>query len=102
MNVSLTKRVLDLETIIEVIKALILVKNGEKEIDDIDHLSNRRIKLIGELLQHQVRIGLLKVERTFLERCSLISTNDFSIQHLINSRAFSSQINDFFARSPLS
>jgi len=102
INVSLNKRVLDLETLGEIIKNLLKVKKGEKEIDDIDHLSNRRIKLIGELLQHQVRIGLLKVERTFLERCSLISTNDFSIQHIINSRVFSSQINDFFARNPLS
>jgi len=102
LDASLNKRVLDLETVIEVIKNLLKVKNGERDIDDIDHLSNRRVKLIGEMLQHQVRVGLLRVERTFLERCSLISNNDFSIQHLINSRAFSSQINDFFARSPLS
>lgn len=102
MKVSLSKRVLELDTIIEAIKYLLKVKNGECELDDIDHLSNRRIKLIGELLQHQVRVGLLKIERTFLERCSLIANDDFSIQHLINSRAFSSQINDFFQRSPLS
>jgi DNA-directed RNA polymerase subunit beta len=102
MNVSLNKRCLDLETVIEIIKNLLKVKNGEREIDDIDHLANRRVKLIGELLQHQVRIGLLRVERTFVERCSLVSSNDFSIQHLINSRAFSVQIHDFFARSPLS
>ena len=101
-NVSLSKRVLDLDTLVEVIKNLLKVKAGEKDTDDIDHLSNRRIKLVGELLQHQIRIGLLKVERTFMERCSIISNNDFSIQHLINSRAFSSQINDFFGRSPLS
>ena len=102
MNVPLHKNTLDLDTIIEVIKNLLKVKNGKKDTDDIDHLSNRRVKLIGELLQYQVRIGLLRVERTFLERCSLIPTNDFSIQQLINSRAFSSQINDFFTRSSLS
>jgi len=102
MNVSLNKRVLDLETIVEIIKYLLRVKAGEKEIDDIDHLANRRVKLIGELLQHQVRVGLYRVERTFLERCSLLSSNELSIQHLINSRAFSTQIQDFFARSPLS
>jgi len=101
-KVVLTKRVLDLETVVEIIKNLLKVKNGERETDDIDHLSNRRTKLIGELLQHQVRIGLLRVERTFSERCSLVSNTDFSIQHLINSRAFSVQIHDFFARSPLS
>jgi DNA-directed RNA polymerase subunit beta len=102
MEVSLNKRTLELETVMEAIKNLLKVKVGLKEIDDIDHLANRRIKLIGELLQHQVRVGLLRVEKTFLERYSLISSNDFSIQHLINSRAFSTQIQDFFTRSPLS
>jgi DNA-directed RNA polymerase subunit beta len=102
MNTSLNKRTLDLETLVEIIRHLLKVKAGEKDIDDIDHLANRRCKLVGELLQHQVRVGLFKVERTFLERCSLISSNEFSIQHLINSRAFSTQIQDFFARSPLS
>jgi DNA-directed RNA polymerase subunit beta len=102
MNLSLTKRTIDLPTIIEIIKNLLKVKLGERNIDDIDHLSNRRVKLIGELLQHQVRVGLLRVERTFMERYSLISSENFSIQHLINSRAFSAQIQDFFGRSPLS
>ncbi|MBN3040570.1 MAG: DNA-directed RNA polymerase subunit beta, partial [Candidatus Omnitrophica bacterium] len=102
IDLSLNNRVLDIETVVEIIKALFHIKTGAREIDDIDHLANRRVKLIGELLQHQVRIGLLRVERTFMERYSLISSNDFSIQHLINSRAFSTQIQDFFGRSPLS
>ncbi|MBU2251021.1 MAG: DNA-directed RNA polymerase subunit beta [Candidatus Omnitrophica bacterium] len=102
MELPLSKRTLDLASVIEIIKALLMVKAGKRETDDIDHLSNRRVKLIGELIQHQVRVGLLRVERTFMERYSLISSNDFSIQHLINSRAFSTQIQDFFARSPLS
>ena len=102
LNTPLNKRVLDLDTVVEIIKNLLNVKAGTRGTDDIDHLSNRRVKLVGELLQHQVRIGLLRVERTFLERYSLISNTDFSIQHLINSRAFSSQIRDFFMRSPLS
>jgi len=102
MDSSLAKRTLDLNTITGIIKALLEVKAGNKDVDDIDHLSNRRVKLIGELMQHQVRVGLLRVERTFMERYSLVSSNDFSIQHLINSRAFSTQIQDFFARSPLS
>jgi len=102
MESSLNKRILDLPTIVGIVKTLLGVKAGKRDIDDIDHLANRRVKLIGELLQHQVRIGLLRVERTFMERYSLISSTDFSIQHLINSRAFSTQIQDFFARSPLS
>ena len=102
MDYSLNKRTVDLDTIVEIIKTLLLVKSGKRDVDDIDHLSNRRVKLIGELLQHQVRVGLLRVERTFMERYTLISSSDFSIQHLINSRAFSTQIQDFFSRSPLS
>jgi DNA-directed RNA polymerase subunit beta len=102
MDLSLNKRIIDVDTVVEVIKNLLKVKAGLRNIDDIDHLSNRRIKLIGELIQHQVRMGLLRVERTFLERYSFISSDDFSIQHLINSRAFSTQIQDFFARSSLS
>ena len=102
MSLSLNKRTLDLTTIIEIIKVLLKVKAGQRDTDDIDHLANRRVKLIGELLEHQVRIGLLRVERTFMERYSLIASGNFSIQHLINSRAFSTQIQDFFARSPLS
>jgi DNA-directed RNA polymerase subunit beta len=102
MDFNLNKRILDLETVIHIMKALLEIKAGKRDTDDIDHLANRRVKLIGELLQHQVRIGLLRVERTFMERYSLISSNDFSIQHLINSRAFSTQIQDFFGRSPLS
>ncbi len=102
MDLPLSKRVIDLETLIEIVKNLLKVKAGERPTDDIDHLANRRIKLIGELLQHQVRVGLLRVERTFLDRYPLITSSDFSIQHLINSRAFSAQVQDFFARSPLS
>jgi len=102
MDLPLSKRVIDLDTLVEIVKTLLLVKSGKRELDDIDHLANRRVKLIGELLQHQVRVGLLRVERTFSERYSLVANNDFSIQHLINSRAFSTQIQDFFGRSPLS
>ncbi|MDD4955115.1 MAG: DNA-directed RNA polymerase subunit beta [Candidatus Omnitrophica bacterium] len=102
MELPLGKRVIDLETLVAIIKNLLKVKANERPTDDIDHLANRRIKLIGELLQHQVRVGLLRVERTFLDRYPLIASSDFSIQHLINSRAFSAQIQDFFARSPLS
>ncbi|UCG35390.1 MAG: DNA-directed RNA polymerase subunit beta, partial [Candidatus Omnitrophota bacterium] len=102
MDVSLNKRIIDLGTIVNIIKTLLKVKVGQRDIDDIDHLSNRRVKLIAELLQHQIRVGLLRVERTFQERYSLVSSQEFSIQHLINSRAFSTQIQDFFARSPLS
>ncbi|MBN2120083.1 MAG: DNA-directed RNA polymerase subunit beta [Candidatus Omnitrophica bacterium] len=102
MDFPLTKRSLDKDTVISVIKHLIRVKQGEIPLDDIDHLSNRRVKLVGELVQHEVRIGLLRVERAVTERFALISgMKEISIQHLINARVFSSQIHDFFGRSPL-
>ncbi len=102
MDYPLNKRVLDKETIVNIVKYLIRVKQGEASLDDIDHLSNRRVKLVGELVQHEVRVGLLRVERLIMERFALLSAmKDISIQHLINAKAFSSQIHDFFARSPL-
>ncbi len=102
LDTSLNKRVLDKDTIVNIIKYLVRVKNGDASLDDIDHLSNRRVKLVGELVQHQVRIGLLRVERTILERFAFLSNlKEVSIQHLINAKAFSSQVHDFFARSPL-
>ena len=103
MDIPLNKRVLDLDTIVEVLKYLLKVKSGEKSVDDIDHLGNKRVKLIDDLLQNQIRAALLRIERVFVERSPLISSsNDFSIQHLINSKAFSAQIQDFFGRSQLS
>lgn len=102
MDLALTKRTLDKDTVLNIIKQLIRVKQGEVSLDDIDHLSNRRVKLVGELVQHEVRIGLLRVERAAAERFILLSgMKEVSIQHLINARVFSSQIHDFFARSPL-
>jgi len=102
MDYSLNRRTLDKETVVNIVKHLIKVKQGELPLDDIDHLSNRRVKLVGELVQHEVRVGLLRVERLIMERFAFLSSmKEISIQHLINARVFSSQIHDFFARSPL-
>lgn len=103
MDVSLDKRVLDAQTVIRVIEYLIKLKTGEGKIDDIDHLGNRRIKTVAELVQNQVRIGLSRVERSMRERLSVLANFDnLSIHHLVNSKLLSSQIKDFFARSQLS
>lgn len=103
MNISEDSRILDSQTVIEVIKYLIKLRMGEGEIDDIDHLGNRRIKTVGELIQNQARIGLAKVERSIRERLAILSdVEDVMIYHLINSKLFSTQIRDFFARSQLS
>ncbi|MBU1726279.1 MAG: DNA-directed RNA polymerase subunit beta, partial [Candidatus Omnitrophica bacterium] len=103
MDVSLEKRILDSATVIKVIEYLINLKEGIGKIDDIDHLGNRRVKTVGELVQNQVRIGLSRVERSIRERLSIIGELDnLNVHYLINSKLLSNQIRDFFARSQLS
>jgi DNA-directed RNA polymerase subunit beta len=102
-NVSMDNRVLDIETVVAVIKYLVALREGSGECDDIDHLGNRRIKSVGELVQNQVRIGLARLERSIKERLVVMSSfENLTVHHLINSRLFSNQIQDFFARSQLS
>jgi DNA-directed RNA polymerase subunit beta len=103
MDVSLDKRILDSETVIKVIEYLIKLKEGVGKIDDIDHLGNRRVKTVGELVQNQVRIGMSRVERSIRERLSILGEFDnLNVHYLINSKLLSNQIRDFFARSQLS
>ncbi|MFZ2357556.1 MAG: DNA-directed RNA polymerase subunit beta [Candidatus Omnitrophota bacterium] len=103
MNVSVDKRILDSATVIRVIEYLIKLKAGEGKIDDIDHLGNRRVKSVGELVQNQIRIGLSRVERSIRERLSILGDLDtLSVHFLINSKLLSNQIRDFFGRSQLS
>jgi len=102
-TVSMDNRVLDIETVVAVIKYLVGLREGTGECDDIDHLGNRRIKSVGELIQNQVRIGLARLERSIKERLVVMSSfENLTVHHLINSRLFSNQIQDFFARSQLS
>lgn len=103
MDVSLDKRILDSATVIKVIEYLTKLKTGEGKIDDIDHLGNRRIKTVGELVQNQIRIGLSRIERSIRERLSILGDFDnISVHYLINSKLLSNQIRDFFTRSQLS
>jgi len=103
MNVSLEKRILDSDTVIKVIEYLIKLNAGTGKIDDIDHLGNRRVKSVGELVQNQVRIGLSRIERSIKERLSIIGEFDnLNVHYLINSKLLSNQIRDFFGRSQLS
>ncbi|MBM3246723.1 MAG: DNA-directed RNA polymerase subunit beta, partial [Candidatus Omnitrophica bacterium] len=103
MDVSLEKRILDSATVVKVIEYLIKLQEGIGKIDDIDHLGNRRIKTVGELVQNQVRIGLARVERSIRERLSILGDFDnLNVHYLINSKLLSNQIRDFFARSQLS
>ena len=103
LDVSLEKRILDSQTVIKVIEYLIKLKDGEGKIDDIDHLGNRRVKTVGELIQNQIRIGLARVERSIRERLSILGDlGNLSIHYLVNSKLLSNQIRDFFGRRQLS
>ncbi|MDO8580357.1 MAG: DNA-directed RNA polymerase subunit beta [Candidatus Omnitrophota bacterium] len=103
MELPLENRVLDIATVVQVLRYLMGLREGRGETDDIDHLGNRRIKTVGELIQNQVRIGLARLERSIKERLVVMSNfENLTAHHLINSRLFSNQIQDFFARSQLS
>ena len=103
IQTPLDNRVLDIHTVVAVIRYLLRLREGSGETDDIDHLGNRRIKTVGELVQNQVRIGLARLERSIKERLVVMSNyENLTAHHLINSRLFSNQIQDFFARSQLS
>ncbi|MFH1413514.1 MAG: DNA-directed RNA polymerase subunit beta [Candidatus Omnitrophota bacterium] len=103
MDVSLEKRILDSATVIKVIEYLMKLKDGSGKIDDIDHLGNRRVKTVGELVQNQVRIGLARVERSIRERLSILGEfENLNVHYLINSKLLSNQVRDFFSRSQLS
>ena len=103
IDISLDKRILDAPTVIKVIEYLIKLREGIGQIDDIDHLGNRRIKSVGELVQNQVRIGLTRLEKSIRERLAVLSEfHTLSLHHLINSKLLSNQIKDFFGRSQLS
>jgi DNA-directed RNA polymerase subunit beta len=88
--------------VIETIRYLINLKNGKGYIDDIDHLGNRRVRSVGELLANQIRIGLVRMERTIKERMNFQEMDAVTPQSLINPKPVSAVIKDFFGRSQLS
>ncbi len=94
--------VLSSEDIIDVLKVLIDIKNGNGSVDDIDHLGNRRIRSVGEMAENQFRIGLVRVERAVKERLSLAETDELMPQELINAKPVSAVIKEFFGSSQLS
>ncbi|MFH2137951.1 MAG: DNA-directed RNA polymerase subunit beta [Candidatus Omnitrophota bacterium] len=102
MNTPLDKRVLDQETLVNAIRYLMKLKNGEGALDDIDHLGNRRVRAVGELVQNQFRIGLARMERSVRERMGIYDMDTIMPHNLINSKLISSVVKDFFGRSQLS
>ena len=95
-------RVLTKEDIIEIIKYLIKLINSNATVDDIDHLSNRRVRTVGEQLANQLSIGLARMARTIRERMNVRDNEVFQPTDLINAKTISSVINSFFGTNPLS
>src|ERR1700712_3539003 len=102
LNQPLDKKVLTKEDIIAIIKYLVRLTNGKSEIDDIDHLSNRRVRTVGEQLYAQFGVGLARMARTIRERMNVRDNEVFTPVDLINARTLSSVINLFFGTSQLS
>ncbi|MFH1189452.1 MAG: DNA-directed RNA polymerase subunit beta [Candidatus Omnitrophota bacterium] len=102
MNVSLGERLITPQTLVKVVLKLIAVKSGQGDVDDIDHLGNRRVRCAGELLLNQIRIGLSRVERSCRERMNLYDLSNVMPHNLVNSKLVSGVIRDFFGRSQLS
>jgi DNA-directed RNA polymerase subunit beta len=95
-------RALTREDIVEIIRHIILINNGRDHGDDIDHLGNRRVRTVGELLQNQFRIGLLRLERVVKERMSIIPTESVTSSALVNIRPVVAAVREFFGGSQLS
>jgi DNA-directed RNA polymerase subunit beta len=97
-----TQRTLDREDIVACIKALTELRDGKGEIDDIDHLGNRRVRSVGELMENQYRVGLLRMERAIKERMSSVEIDTIMPQDLINAKPAAAAVREFFGSSQLS
>ena len=97
-----TVRILRKEDILAVIKTLVDLRDGKGEIDDIDHLGNRRVRSVGELMENQYRIGLLRMERAIKERMSSVDIDTVMPQDLINAKPAAAAVREFFGSSQLS
>lgn len=102
LDTDMDVRVLTKEDIIEIIKYLIQLINSSATVDDIDHLSNRRVRTVGEQLANQFSIGLARMSRTIRERMNVRDNEVFTPTDLINAKTISSVINSFFGTNPLS
>ena len=97
-----TVRVLRRDDILSVIKTLVELRDGKGEIDDIDHLGNRRVRSVGELMENQYRVGLLRMERAIKERMSSVDIDTVMPQDLINAKPVAAAVREFFGSSQLS
>ncbi len=97
-----TVRVLRKDDILQIIKLMVGMKDGQGDIDDIDHLGNRRVRSVGELMENQYRIGLLRMERAIRERMSTVEIDSVMPHDLINAKPAAAAVREFFGSSQLS
>ena len=97
-----TQRTLDRDDIVACIKALVELRDGKGDVDDIDHLGNRRVRSVGELMENQYRVGLLRMERAIKERMSSVEIDTVMPQDLINAKPAAAAVREFFGSSQLS
>ena len=103
LKISNKKTVLSTEDIVAIIQFMLNLRDGKGDVDDIDHLGNRRVRSVGELVQNQFRIGLLRMERTVKEKMSTFLEIESAMpQDLINAKPITTSLKDFFATSQLS
>ena len=95
-------RVLRKEDILAIVKVLVELKDGRSEVDDIDHLGNRRVRSVGELMENQYRIGLVRMERAIRERMSTVEIDSVMPHDLINAKPAAAAVREFFGSSQLS
>ncbi len=102
LQIKESQRALIKEDIVEIIRHIIMINNGNDTPDDIDHLGNRRVRTAGELIQNQFRIGLLRLERVVRERMSIMATEVVTPSALVNIRPVVAAVREFFGGSQLS
>ncbi|MDX1699838.1 MAG: DNA-directed RNA polymerase subunit beta, partial [Melioribacteraceae bacterium] len=102
LNISMDTKVLTTEDIIAIMSSIIKLKVGNVNVDDIDHLGNRRVRTVGEQLMQQYNVGLARMARTIKERMNMRDTENMQPQDLVNARTMSSVINAFFGTNQLS
>ncbi len=102
LDIPQETKTLTKEDVVATLQYLVRLRGGEGVLDDIDHLGNRRVRAVGELLANQVRIGLVRMERTVRERMNFQDEDQLTPQNLVNPKPVSAVIKDFFGRSQLS
>ena len=101
-NISIDHRTITKSDIVRIVKRIILINNGVERSDDIDHLGNRRVKTVGELIQNKLRVGLRRMERVIRERMSIRDQDQVSPTSLVNIRPVIASLREFFGSSQLS